>query len=137
MRSFSTLRLANPLLRPASRPFITPITHRTLTTSPAVRAYKDDQDRESLAPRAHDGTQSSSDESAAHSEQAFDRHNTDPKKSKEENPEDLEVSGANQEINKPQGDNPAAEKTATRADREGSQRSGHGGGNKTKAGRPT
>lgn len=114
-----------------------PITHRTLTTSPALRAYKDDQDRESLKPRAPYGNQASGDDNAAESKDAFDRHNTDPAKSKEKNPEDLDVSGANQEVNKPQGDNPAAEKTATRADRDGSQRSGHGGGNKTKAGRPT
>lgn len=133
MRSLTTLRLpTTALLRPFSR--TTPIAHRTITTSLPRRAYKDDQDRESLAPRAHDGTQSSSDESAAHSKHAFDRNNTDPKQSKEEDPEDLEVSGANQEINKPQGDNPdATHKSSTKSDR--TARSGAGGGSATKSGK--
>jgi hypothetical protein len=135
MRSLSLLRATTRL--PSPRLAIPSLTRlaRPVTTTASRQAYKDDQDRNSLKPRAHDGTSSSSDESAAHSEHAFDRTNTDPAKSKEENPEDLEVSGANQEINKPQGDNPSSDKGATRSER--TSRSGSGGGAAKKAGKPT
>ncbi|KAH6648007.1 hypothetical protein BKA67DRAFT_662744 [Truncatella angustata] len=49
------------------------------TTAPARMAYKDDQDRESLKPKAHEYTQSGTDEgAAAQSDAAFNPDKTSP-----------------------------------------------------------
>ncbi len=77
-----------------------------------LNPYKDDQDRNSLKPRASDQTKSASDgDVAAHEDAAFNPKKTRPEEEKDaagkktdSNP--LEVSGANQDISKPQGDNP-------------------------------
>lgn len=87
-------------------------TARLYHTSPALRLpYKDDQDRESLKPRANENTRSSSDdEVAANSSAAFDPKTTRPETAQAKagagrdpsNP--LEASPSNQEFNKPRGD---------------------------------
>lgn len=72
--------------------------------------YKDDQDRESLKPRATDETRSGTTDDVAHTNIAFDPTKTRPetekktagKETKGLNP--LETSGASQEVSKPQGD---------------------------------
>ncbi|TPX10227.1 uncharacterized protein E0L32_001424 [Thyridium curvatum] len=69
--------------------------------------YKDDQDRESLKPRAQDSSKSSSDDdAAAHSDAAFNPDKTSPEAAKKSakqasNGDPLEASGANQDISKP------------------------------------
>ena len=76
-----------------------------------LNPYKDDQDRNSLKPRASDQTKSAADgDVAAHEDAAFNPNKTRPEEAKDAagkktdaNP--LEVSGANQDISKPPGDN--------------------------------
>jgi hypothetical protein len=80
--------------------------------------YKDDQDRESLKPRSTEHTKSSTDEDlAAHDDAAFNPNKTRPETEQDTaavgadgNP--LNASGANQDISKPQGDNPGGKEGA-------------------------
>ena len=61
-----------------------PIAIRQLHQTASVRAYKDDQDRESLKPKAHEYSQSGTDDGAAAQEAAaFDPSKTDPESAKE------------------------------------------------------
>ncbi|KAB5542998.1 hypothetical protein GE09DRAFT_1061534 [Coniochaeta sp. 2T2.1] len=111
------VRLSTPSIRPLS------------TTFP-LRAYKDDQDRESLKPKAPYGSQSAGDEAASHNPDSYSRKKTDPSKEKKE--QDLDVSGANQDLSKPQGDNAAEESRASGPDRKARS----GGSKGHKAGSP-
>ena len=68
--------------------------------------YKDDQDRESLKPRAQESSKSTSDEDAAHDDAAFDPNQTKPETAKDKGSQKpdgspLEVSPANQDVSKP------------------------------------
>merc|ERR1712224_359055 len=82
------------------------------TTSVSRFPYKDSQDRESLRPRAQEGSRSTSDDDVANNpDAAFNPHKTRPEtemKAAEEGRGDdaspLEASGANQSFNKPRGD---------------------------------
>ncbi|KAG7140152.1 hypothetical protein HYQ45_003034 [Verticillium longisporum] len=77
------------------------------TTSPRA-AYKDTQDRESLKPGGTEGTKSGRDSDTGNLESAFDPSVTSPEGAKEANrrqgKEELDVSGASQEVSKPRGD---------------------------------
>ncbi|KAK4128453.1 hypothetical protein N657DRAFT_638927 [Parathielavia appendiculata] len=58
-------------------------------------------DREALNPRRSEGTKSGTDDDAAQTDAAFDRHNTEPKTEKESaqgNGNPLGVSGANRDV---------------------------------------
>jgi len=123
LTSLRTLRVQRPLT----------IASRQLHTTAPVRAYKDDQDRESLNPKAPYGSQSAGDEAASHNPDAYSRKKTDPSKEKADNPEDLEVSGANQDLSKPQGDNAGKESRPSGPERK--ERSG-GSTSAGKAGKP-
>ncbi|KAI1319743.1 hypothetical protein F5Y16DRAFT_390558 [Xylariaceae sp. FL0255] len=60
--------------------------HRFLhQTTPAQPPYKDDQDRESLKPKAHEYTQSGTDDetAASHGDAAFNPKKTSPESAKE------------------------------------------------------
>jgi hypothetical protein len=82
--------------------------------------YKDDQDRESVKPRSSEATKSGSDNDAAHSEAAFNPQKTRPGPEKEASNEELEVSGANQQVSKPRGDAPQGNKgTADKSKKSG------------------
>lgn len=82
-----------------------PATIRTIHGSVRLsRPYKDDQDRESLRPKPSEGTKSGTDDAAAESDAAFDRHDTDPESERKRGGKPLDASGANQELSKPQGD---------------------------------
>ncbi|OTA90552.1 hypothetical protein M434DRAFT_397923 [Hypoxylon sp. CO27-5] len=81
MSSFTTLRTALRA-RPAT---LVPATGRVTVArqihqSPALRSpYKDDMDRETLKPKAHEYTQSGTDEEVAtKKDAAFNPHKTDP-----------------------------------------------------------
>jgi hypothetical protein len=100
------------------------------STNVSRQPYKDDQDRESLKPRSKENTRSSSDGEIAesHGDAAFNPNKTSPEEAKdtagadtEGNP--LEVSGANQEMSKPQGDKA-----------EGESRGGEGAGKQRASG---
>src|SRR5690349_7970287 len=78
--------------------------HRPLSTSLQRRAYKDDQDRESLNPKAPYGSQGGGDEATSHNPDSYNPKKTAPETEKAENPQDLDVTGANQDLSKPQGD---------------------------------
>jgi hypothetical protein len=104
--------------------------------------YKDDQDRESLKPRPSDGTKSGSDTDVADKTQdaAWNPNKTRPGKemdsAEQESESDggnpLEASGANQELSKPQGDNPGAghEKKNDHPNQDKQKRSGGSSGPK-------
>jgi hypothetical protein len=92
---------------------------RPYHTSAALRLpYKDDQDRESLRPGSAEHTQSGRDDDvAANPDAAFNPSKTRPEsaaatagKDNETNP--LNASGANQELNKPHGDQQRSETTS-------------------------
>lgn len=131
MSSLAAIRALRPTITSSSpRPFsLAPRTRASFHTTPAARAYKDDQDRESLKPRSHEGTKSSGDEAASKDSTAFDRNQTDPRAEKNQHPDDLEISGANQELSKPQGDDAAQEKKPAGTDKK--QRSGGSRGTKS------
>lgn len=81
---------------------------RTLHQSAAARQpYKDDMDRESLKPKAHENTQSGTDDQVAQEDEAFDPHKTDPdserasaasKRSNGSNSSPLEGTPANRDV---------------------------------------
>ncbi|KAK6850672.1 hypothetical protein PG987_000306 [Apiospora arundinis] len=108
----SALRLASTpttrTLRTSHPAATTLLSRRPLSTTPTRLAYKDDQDRRSLKPRAHEYTGSGSDEEAAHNaDSAFNPDKTRPEQERTtagaggkagDNP--LEVSPANHEVSK-------------------------------------
>ncbi|OAA43714.1 hypothetical protein NOR_04289 [Metarhizium rileyi] len=81
--------------------------HATPTSS---FPYKDSQDRESLKPRSAENTKSGRDDDVASAPKAaFGRDTTSPEgeratASRQEGTDSLEVSGANQGLSKPRGD---------------------------------
>jgi hypothetical protein len=81
------------------------------STTSAQLAYKDDQDRESLKPRSKEYTRSGNDGDIAseHGDAAFNPDKTSPETEKDTAGADLEVSPANHDISKPQGDNAEGE----------------------------
>lgn len=108
------------------------------STPPALRPYKDSQDRESLQPRSAENTKSGrDDELAGYGDAAFDPHKTKPESGAqtaeaESNGNPLNASGANQGLSKPRGDeNSKADRGAGHEVRKGGR---SGGGNETKNG---
>jgi hypothetical protein len=104
MPSLTPFRAA--LRAPASR-FASPLVTRQFQTSAPRLAYKDDQDRESLKPKAHEYTGSGTDDQTAQNEDAaFNPDKTSPEAEKEtagegnngNNP--LEASPANHHVAK-------------------------------------
>ncbi|KAF4339973.1 hypothetical protein FBEOM_6120 [Fusarium beomiforme] len=124
----------------------TTITIRPFYTTTRVRMpYKHDQDRESLRPAGNENTKSGTDEQVAseHADIAFDPDTTRPEeaaektrkrtKSKGREGEDaLNVSGANQEISTPMGDEKSIKTRG--AGREISKGGPSGGGSAPKKG---
>lgn len=106
---------------------------RPLSTTTPRPAYKDDQDRESLNPKAPYGSQSAGDEAASHNPDSYSRNKTDPPKEKSQSSGELDVSGANQELSKPQGDTAGKESAPQTEHREARSGGSSGGG---KAGKP-
>ena len=103
MRSLLRVRVTRMPVTPtvgASLPTVRNL-HGTVSLS---RPYKDDQDRESLKPKPSEGTKSGTDDAAAESDAAFDRHDTNPESERERGGKPLDASGANQKLSKPQGD---------------------------------
>lgn len=98
MATFRSLARVVPRAISSTRPYHT-------TTSLRL-PYKDSQDRESLKPRAQESTRSGSDDDvAANTDAAFNPDKTRPEQSAAETADgQLNASGANQEFNKPQGD---------------------------------
>lgn len=105
--------------------------------------YKDDQDRESLKPRSTEGTKSSTDDSAAQTDAAFDPSKTRPEEehaaagretgsSKENGGNPLDMSGANQEKSKPLGEKGGEMKETTKGVNTKASR----GGSPEKKGKP-
>jgi hypothetical protein len=116
MRSLTSLRAIRGI-RTASllRPISLASRQSIHTTAPAC-SYKDDQDREALQPKAPYGSQSPGDEAATQNPDSYSRNKTDPSKEKKDEPNELEVSGANQELSKPQGDDAHKESRPTKSD---------------------
>lgn len=95
--------------------------------------YKDDQDRESLKPKSTEGTKSSTDEAAAHTDTAFDPSTTRPedektaakKETKQDETSPLDASGADQEASRPLGDKGGSEmQETTKSERNKASRGG-------------
>ncbi|KAI0176541.1 hypothetical protein GGR52DRAFT_571504 [Hypoxylon sp. FL1284] len=81
MSSFTTLRTALRAQTGASLATNNScrLAARSLHQSAALRAYKDDMDRESFKPKSHEYTQSSTDEEvASNQDAAFNPNKTDP-----------------------------------------------------------
>lgn len=106
----------------------------SIHTTAARRAYKDDQDRESLNPKAPYGEHGQGE--ASHNPDAYSPGKTDPAKEKRDNPEDLEVSGANQSLSKPQGDGAPQESRPSSSPSGGNKPRSGGRAGKGKAGKP-
>ncbi|OTB09510.1 hypothetical protein M426DRAFT_6780 [Hypoxylon sp. CI-4A] len=133
MSSFTTLRTA---LRACPTTSLKPATtSRLMHQSATLRLpYKDDMDRESLKPKAHEYTQTGTDDDvAAKSDAAFNRHKTDP---------DTEVNAAAAESNgNPLNESPANKDFAEAGrgkeeDRpHGGQKKASGGGSAPKKGK--
>ncbi|KAF6833583.1 hypothetical protein CPLU01_05459 [Colletotrichum plurivorum] len=105
---------------------------RTFRYASAARSpYKDDQDRNTLKPRSTEGTKSGRDEDVAKDSEAFDPSRTRPETQRQGGGPELEVSGANQEVSKPQGDKPGDKGGAGKETRKGGK---SGGGSTPKAG---
>jgi hypothetical protein len=103
MAPLRLLSRATPRTVALARPFS--------ATAVARLPYKDSQDRESLRPRAQEGSRSTSGDVAHNPDAAFNPNKTSPEaemKAAEEGRSDsaspLENSGANQSFNKPRGD---------------------------------
>ncbi|KAI0382150.1 hypothetical protein F5Y04DRAFT_253096 [Hypomontagnella monticulosa] len=139
MSSFTTLRTAlrarssAPLVSAPSRLVAT----RQIHQSPALRAYKDDMDRESLKPKTHEYTQSGTDEEVgSKKDAAFNPNKTDPESSKkaaaaESNGNPLEESPADKDFAEA-GRGSAEDKTHGEQKKKAS-----GGGDAPKKGKPT
>jgi hypothetical protein len=95
-------------------------------------AYKDSQDRESINTGSTEHTKTGRDSDAADSQTAFDPSKTSPEKEKKSG-KLLEVSGANQDISKPQGDE-RGEKKKSGAGKETSKGGASRGGSAPKKG---
>ncbi|KAK2600122.1 hypothetical protein QQS21_005137 [Conoideocrella luteorostrata] len=101
LRQLKTLRVAGLRLT----------TTRSYYGSPSLRLpYKDSQDRNSLKPQSTEHVKSGrDDDAAAASNTAFGKGGNNPEEarnsaSREEGGDPLEMSGANHELSKPQGD---------------------------------
>lgn len=110
---------------------------RQIHQSPALRAYKDDMDRESFKPKTHEYTQSGTDEEvAAKDDAAFNPNKTDPETEKkaaaaESNGNPLDESPADKDFAEA-GKSSAEDKT------HGEQKTqASGGGSAPKKGKPT
>lgn len=106
-------------------------------TPSSRQPYKDDQDRESLKPRSHEGSKGASDSDiASNFGTSFTPKATDPenesKKAKQEagggEEDPLELSGANQELSKP---------PASSGEKGGEKKRRSGPGGPPKRGKPT
>lgn len=121
---------------PVTARFAPMLSTRAFQTSQSVRmAYKDDQDRESLKPKAHEYTQTGTDDEAAHSDAAFNPNKTSPENEKDtagagqtpaQNP--LEGSPANKDMAK--GGEGGEGKEKNKAQQGDIKRSGSGSGPK-------
>lgn len=106
---------------------------RSYHAAPALRyAYKDTQDRESLKPTGTEGTRSGRDGDTAemNPDAAFNPDKTSPEEARRTGGSELDVSGANQEVSKPQGD----EKAPNKSDKEVRKGGSSGGGSPPKKG---
>ncbi|OAQ71328.1 hypothetical protein VFPPC_13502 [Pochonia chlamydosporia 170] len=107
--------------------------NRYHTTPAFAYPYKDSQDRESLKPRSSQNTKSGRDDDvAATPKAAFGRDVTSPEgeratATEEEGSDPLEVSGANQALSKPQGDERAGHNMGAGKEVRKGGRSGGGG----------
>ncbi|KAL0941835.1 uncharacterized protein CTRU02_204599 [Colletotrichum truncatum] len=127
--AFQALRSANLKAVSSLR---APAMTRTLAYTASTRfAYKDDQDRNTLKPGSTEGTKSGRDQDVAEDSEAFNPSTTRPETERESGGSDLEVSGANQGMSKPQGDSPGAKGGAGKETRKGGK---SGGGSSPKAG---
>ncbi|KAK9779957.1 hypothetical protein AB5N19_07914 [Seiridium cardinale] len=76
--------LRSAMRMPATARLSPLLSTRAFRTSQSMRAYKDDQDRESLKPKAHEYTQSGTDDQAAANEDAaFNPNKTSPEAEKQ------------------------------------------------------
>lgn len=122
-----------------TRPFLSATASgsiRSYHSSPVLRLpYKDDQDRESLKPRSTEGTKSSTDDSAAQTDAAFDPSKTRPEEEhaaagrekgsvKQDGGNPLDMSGANHEVSKPLGEQGGEMKDTTKGVNTKASRSG-------------
>ncbi|KAG6005422.1 hypothetical protein E4U43_000587 [Claviceps pusilla] len=118
--------------------------HRAYHPSPLVRIpYKDAQDRQSLKPQSAEQTRSARDDDAASSapQTAFQEGGNEPGEARRRASEEadggadpLGVSGANQELSKPQGDEGGKKHGAGKEIRKGGRSRGGDGGKKNKKG---
>ncbi|KAH6678836.1 hypothetical protein F5X68DRAFT_263821 [Plectosphaerella plurivora] len=89
----------------APRMVVAPL--RSYHITPAVRyAYKDSQDRESLKPSGTENSKSGRDSDIASNnpDAAFNPSKTSPEEAQAAGGSDIEFSGVNQDMSKPQGD---------------------------------
>lgn len=105
---------------------------RTFRSAAAARSpYKDDQDRNTLKPRSTEGTKSGRDDDVAKNSEAFDPSRTRPETERQGGGPELDVTGANQDVSKPQGDKPGGKGGAGKETRKGGK---SGSGSTPKAG---
>ncbi|KAI1777145.1 hypothetical protein F4818DRAFT_338246 [Hypoxylon cercidicola] len=128
MSSFTILRTA--LRARAGASLATTNTTGRLATRPihqsaALRAYKDDMDRESLKPKAHEYTQGGTDEDVASKDVAFNPNSTDP---------ETERSAAGAESNGNPLNKSPANKSFAEAGRGHEEDKSHGGQTKASGG---
>ncbi|KAH7312393.1 hypothetical protein B0I35DRAFT_480850 [Stachybotrys elegans] len=127
----STLRL---VARSGSRAVTSNATRAYHSTVPVSQAYKDSQDRNSLRPSSAENTKSGrDDDAAANPDAAFNPKKTSPEEAErtanknsatDTNP--LEVSGANQEMSKPTGDEKTKKKSGAGKETRKGGKSGSG-----------
>lgn len=114
------------------------LTVRSYRATPAFRyPYKDTQDRESLKPSRTEGTMSGRDADVAteNPDAAFNPSKTSPEAERAAGGTELDISGANQEISKPQGDEKSVNKSRG-AGKEVAKGGKSGGGSPPKNGSP-
>jgi hypothetical protein len=92
-----------------------------------MMAYKNTQDRESINMDQSEGTKSGEDADAAKSDTAFDPDQTRPETERQHAGEELDVSGANQGISKPMGDEKSVKKSGAGRETEKSGKASGGG----------
>ncbi|OLN86152.1 hypothetical protein CCHL11_04083 [Colletotrichum chlorophyti] len=130
LRTAFNLRAAAAAARPLAR--AQPAARTISNTAPARFAYKDSQDRETLKPGGTEGTKTGRDSEVAHDKAAFDPSTTRPESERDEGGNVLNVSGANQEASKPQGDHGDGERSVGKETRKGGKSAG---GDSPKAGK--
>jgi hypothetical protein len=106
-RSQISRRFLAPIQRPVN---FRPSNLRFLSATPATRARKDTQDKDSLKPESSEYSKSADDDAASGSDAAFDPNTTSPEGAEQKNESEsggggaLNVSPGNPEVSKPRGD---------------------------------